>query len=64
MTTYQALSNKFSDILKDSQNVQVEFKAAVKSKMARQAKILDENLTDEQVNDVLNDPDVLYHMFQ
>jgi len=64
ISTYQALSSKFSDILKDSQNIQVEFKSAVKSKIARQAKILDENLTDEQVKDIVNDPNGLSQLMQ
>jgi len=63
-TTYQALSNQFSEVLKQSQNIQVEFKSAVKSKMARQAKILDENLTDDQVQDVVNDPEGLSKLMQ
>jgi t-SNARE complex subunit (syntaxin) len=54
---YQALSSKFSDIIKESQNVQLEFKASVKSKIGRQAKIVDSSLTDAQVEEITNDPE-------
>jgi t-SNARE complex subunit (syntaxin) len=54
---YQALSSKFSDIIKESQNVQLDFKASVKSKIGRQAKIVDSSLTDAQVEEITNDPE-------
>jgi t-SNARE complex subunit (syntaxin) len=62
--TYKTLSTEFSDTLKRSQTIQVEFKSAVKAKMARQAKILDENLTDDEVQDVVNDPEGLSKLMQ
>ena len=60
---YQAFSNKFSLILKEFQNVQVDYKNSVKSKLARQARILDENLTDTQVQALVNDPDGLQRLY-
>jgi syntaxin 1B/2/3 len=55
--TYRALKGKFGDVLKESQNTQIEYKTAVKSKIARQAKIIDPTLTQDQVEAVCNDPD-------
>ena len=60
---YQAFSNKFSGILKEFQNVQVDYKNSVKSKLARQARILDENLTETQVQALVNDPDGLQRLY-
>ena len=59
-TSYQALSAKFQEILKESQSVQADFKGAVKQKIARQAKLIQEDLSDEQVEDICNDPEVLF----
>jgi len=55
--TYRALKGKFAEILKDSQNTQIEYKTAVKAKIVRQAKIIDPTLTQEQVEAVCSDPD-------
>ena len=59
-TSYQALSNKFSDVLKESQNIQVSFKAAVREKITRQAKIIDDKLTEDQIEEICNDPEVIH----
>jgi len=56
-TSYQALTAKFQDILKESQAIQSEFKNAVKGKIARQAKMVDNTLTDQQVEEICNDPE-------
>jgi len=56
-TSYQALTAKFQEVLKESQTIQSEFKSAVKGKIARQAKMVDETLTDQQVEEICNDPE-------
>ena len=58
IVTDQSLSNKFSAILKESQAVQLEYKSAVKDKLARQAKIYDNSLSNEQLEEIVNDPEV------
>jgi len=63
ITSYQAFSNKFAEILKEFQNVQIEYKNAMKNKIARQAKIMDANLTNEQVLSIVNDPGELERLF-
>jgi len=55
--TFRALKGKFAEVLKESQNTQIEYKTAVKTKIARQARIIDPNLTQEQVEAVCNDPE-------
>jgi len=58
IVSHQSLSNKFSAILKESQAVQLEYKSAVKDKLARQAKIYDNSLSNEQLEEIVNDPEV------
>jgi len=58
IVSHQSLSNKFSAILKESQAVQLEYKSAVKDKLARQAKIYDNTLSNEQLEEIVNDPEV------
>jgi len=57
IVSHQSLSNKFSAILKESQAVQLEYKSAVKDKLARQAKIYDNSLSPEQLEEIVNDPE-------
>ncbi len=59
IVNYQALSNKFSQIIKESQAVQIDFKQAVKNKIARQARIYDGKLTDQEIEEITNDPEVV-----
>jgi len=55
--TFRALKAKFIEVLKDTQATQIEYKTAVKGKISRQAKIIDPTLTNEQIEEVCNDPD-------
>jgi syntaxin 1B/2/3 len=55
--TFRALKSKFIEVLKETQNTQIEYKTAVKGKISRQAKIIDPTLTNEQIEEVCNDPD-------
>jgi len=55
--TFRALKAKFIEVLKETQNTQIEYKTAVKGKISRQAKIIDPTLTNEQVEEVCNDPE-------
>ncbi len=55
---YNALNNKTKDVLKESQNVQLDFKAGLKDKVSRQARYIDNNLSDDQVEEIVNDPEV------
>jgi len=53
----RALKDRFFNILQEAQNVQLSYKKAVKTKIARHARIIDPTLTEEQVETVCNDPD-------
>jgi len=52
----RALKDRFFNVLQESQNVQINYKNAVKNKIARHARIIDPTLTEEQVENVCNDP--------
>jgi len=60
---YQAFNSKFASVLKEFQNNQVEYKNAIKTKIARQARIVDEKLTPEQIQDLVNDPEGAQRLF-
>ena len=61
--TYQALTTKFQDVLKETQKNQVEFKTTVKDKIGRQARIISSDVTDEQVEQLCEDPEVIIYYF-
>ncbi len=63
MVAYQAFSTKFTEIVREFQNVQVDYKNAVKNKITRQAKIIDPSLTDEQLYNIVNDSEGLQRLF-
>lgn len=60
---YNALNNKTKEVLKDSQNVQLDFKAGLKDKVSRQARYIDNTLNDDQVDEIVNDPEVKLHIY-
>lgn len=60
----QALSTKVQDVLKTSQQVQMEFRAGLKQKITRQTKFLDSSLNDEQIEDICNDPQKAAELLQ
>jgi len=62
--TFRALKAKFIEVLKDTQATQIEYKTAVKGKISRQAKIIDPTLTNEQIEEVCNDPDVRQNFWE
>jgi len=64
IVSHQSLSNKFSDVIKETQAVQLEFKSAVKEKLARQAKIYDNKLTPEEVEEIINSPEGMANLIQ
>jgi syntaxin 1B/2/3 len=54
-----ALGTKIYETLRLSQTIQMEVKAISKEKIARHVSTIDPNLTEEQVNDLVNDPDAV-----
>ena len=62
-TMQQSLSNKAKDVLREYQTAQLSFKNCLKKKITRQTKYVDNSLTDEQVDDISSDPQVLITLF-
>ena len=56
--TYRSVNSKFADLLKEFQTVQVNYKTAVKTKMERTVKVMDPTLTQDEVEEICNDPEV------
>lgn len=57
--TYRALKSKFGEVLKEAQSVQLDYKSAVRTKIGRQVKIMDPTLSQNQVEEICDDPDGL-----
>jgi len=55
--TCKAIKSKFAEVLKESQTVQVDYKTAVRSKMERQVRVMDPTLSNEDVEEIVNDPE-------
>ena len=61
--TFRALKGKFVDLLKETQTTQIDYKTAAKSKITRQARAIDNTLTPEQIEEICNDPEVIYGVY-
>lgn len=59
----RALSNKISEVLREYQNEQIEYKASLKEKISRQAKLVDPNISKDKMDDLMNDPQVNPNLF-
>lgn len=57
INAHAALGNKFAEVLRDTQTIEVEVQQAVRDKISRQARLIDDTLTDKQINDICQDPD-------
>lgn len=56
----KALSNKISEVLREYQNEQIEYKTSLKEKISRQAKLVDPNISKDKMDDLMNDPQVFF----
>jgi hypothetical protein len=54
----QALTNKSRDIMKEAQQLQLECKQKIKTKLSRMVKLTDPTLTEEQAEEYTEDPKV------
>jgi t-SNARE complex subunit (syntaxin) len=48
-TAHRTLTSKFRDVLRHSQQIQTEFRHAIKNKMKRQLKIANKDATEEEI---------------
>ena len=55
----QAIISKTKDVLKESQDLQIQFKTNLRDKVSRQAKYVDPSISDDQIQEICIDPEVL-----
>ncbi|EGR27272.1 snare domain protein [Ichthyophthirius multifiliis] len=61
---YKSIAFSVKQILEECQNSQLDYKNNLKSKTTRQTKYLDANLTEQQLNDICEDPEKVTQLFQ
>lgn len=55
-TVHRTYTTKFRDVLRISQSIQTEFKNAVQNRIRKQLKLIKEDATEEELNDLAADP--------
>jgi syntaxin 1B/2/3 len=63
-TQYDSMCVKFKKVLIDYQEVQMAFKSAVKNKVKRQVRALDDRITEEELEKVSEDPEAASKIIQ
>lgn len=56
-TVHRTLTSKFRDVLRQSQQMQTEFKNATQNKIKRQIKIAKPGVTEEELETLVRDPE-------
>ena len=55
-TIHRTFAHKFRDVLRASQSIQTEFKNAVQSRIKKQLKVIKEDATEEELNELAANP--------
>lgn len=55
----QAIVSKTKEVLKESQELQIQFKINLKDKVSRQARYVDPTISEDQIKEICEDPEVL-----
>ena len=63
-TVHKTLTSKFRDVLRQSQQIQTEFKNAMQSKLKRQLRIAKPDANDEDLERLARDPEAAQRVFQ
>ena len=61
---YVNLSKEATDIVQKQQVFEEEFRSAVKEKVSRQVRLIDHEITDEELDQYVNNPDLAQEMLQ
>ena len=56
----RAITSKTKEVLTESQEIQVNFKTNLKDKVSRQAKYIDPSISEDQIKEICNDPEVYF----
>ena len=59
----QAIISKTKEVLKESQELQISFKTNLKDKVSRQARYVDPSISDDQIKEICNDPEVFLKFY-
>lgn len=54
----QAIISKAKEVLKESQELQIQFKINLKDKVSRQARYVDPTISEDQIKEICEDPEV------
>lgn len=63
-TVYRTLANKFRDVLRQTQQIQTEYKNTVQGKIKRQLKIAKKDATEEELDELARDPERAQQVLQ
>lgn len=56
----QAIISKTKEVLKQTQELQIQFKINLKDKVSRQARYVDPTITEDQIKEICEDPEVFF----
>lgn len=56
-TVYKTTATKFRDLLRQSQQIQTEFKNGMKNKIKKQLKVAKNNATEDEIEELSRDPE-------
>ena len=59
----QAIISKTKEVLKESQELQISFKTNLKDKVSRQARYVDPSISEDQIKEICNDPEVFLKFY-
>ena len=61
---YISLSKEVSDVLKEQQENQLDYKNTVKDKVTRQVRLVDKDITEEEMEEFVANPQLAQEMLQ
>lgn len=61
---YISLSKEFSDVLKEQQENELDYKNTVKDKVTRQVRLVDKDITEEEMEEFVANPQLAQEMLQ
>ena len=63
-TVHRTFAQRFRDVLRASQSIQTEFKNAVQNRIKKQLKVIKEDATEEELNELAANPEECKELMQ
>lgn len=63
-TVHRTFAQRFRDVLRSSQSIQTEFKNAVQNRIKKQLKVIKEDATEEELNELAANPEECKQLMQ